>query len=158
MDEVRLPQSYRASAGSIYRASSWYSIDRPRKDERLSWPWSHPVVLNTGPLDWESSALTTRPLLVVKALDYQSRGPVAIKFFYLVTTIKTLHQFYNLFPSSTAMLFITWRYVRFFIHKIWCVDILFFCEGLNFQDTDKASRDMFYGQFWAVRLKLKDKY
>ena len=33
----------------------------PGKDERLSRPWSHPVVLNTGPLDWESTALTTRP-------------------------------------------------------------------------------------------------
>ena len=32
---------------------------RPRKDERLSRPWSHPVVLNMRPLDWESSALTT---------------------------------------------------------------------------------------------------
>ena len=41
----------------------WYSFYRPRKDKRLSRPWSHPVVLNTGPLDWESSALTTRPLL-----------------------------------------------------------------------------------------------
>ena len=30
----------------------------------MSWPWSHPVVLNTGPLDWKSSVLlTTRPLL-----------------------------------------------------------------------------------------------
>ena len=38
----------------------WYSLYRLRKDERLSRPWSHPVVLNTGPLDWESSALTTR--------------------------------------------------------------------------------------------------
>ena len=28
--------------------------------KRLSRPWSHSVVLNTGPLDWESSALTTR--------------------------------------------------------------------------------------------------
>ena len=28
----------------------------------LSRPWSHPVVLNTEPLDWVSSALTTRPL------------------------------------------------------------------------------------------------
>ena len=43
--------------------NSWYSFYRPRKDERLSLPWSHPVVLNTGPLDLESSALTTRPLL-----------------------------------------------------------------------------------------------
>ena len=42
---------------------SWYSFYRPWEDERLSRPWSHPVVLNTGPLDWESSALTARPLL-----------------------------------------------------------------------------------------------
>ena len=39
--------------------NSWYSFYRPRKDERLSRPWSHPLVLNTGSLDWESSALTT---------------------------------------------------------------------------------------------------
>ena len=39
------------------------SFYRPRKDERQSRPWRHPVVLNTGPLDWESSVLTIRPLL-----------------------------------------------------------------------------------------------
>ena len=33
--------------------------------KRLSGPWSQPVVLNRGPLDWESSALTTRPLLQI---------------------------------------------------------------------------------------------
>ena len=43
---------------------SWYSFYRTWKDERLSRPWSHPVVLNTGPLDWKSSALTTRPSLI----------------------------------------------------------------------------------------------
>ena len=32
---------------------------QPQKDERLSYQ----VDLNTGPLEWESSALTTRPLL-----------------------------------------------------------------------------------------------
>ena len=32
----------------------------PRKMKGLSQPWSQPVVLNTGPLDWESSTLTTR--------------------------------------------------------------------------------------------------
>ena len=31
---------------------------------RLSQPWSHPVVLNMGPQDWESSALNTRPSLL----------------------------------------------------------------------------------------------
>ena len=43
--------------------NSWYSFYRPRKGKRLSRPWSHPVVLITVPLDWESSTLTTRPLL-----------------------------------------------------------------------------------------------
>ena len=43
--------------------NSWYSFYRTRKDERLSQPWSHPVVLIKEPLDWESNALTTRPLL-----------------------------------------------------------------------------------------------
>ena len=27
---------------------SWYSFYRPQKDEKLSRPWSHPVVLNMG--------------------------------------------------------------------------------------------------------------
>ena len=35
----------------------------PRKDGRLSQPWSHSMVLNLGPLNWESSALTNKPLL-----------------------------------------------------------------------------------------------
>ena len=38
--------------------NSWYSFYRSRKDERLSQPWSIPAVLKTGPLDWESNALT----------------------------------------------------------------------------------------------------
>ena len=37
----------------------WYSFDRTLKDKRLSQTWSNPVVLNTGPQDWESSTLTT---------------------------------------------------------------------------------------------------
>ena len=41
----------------------WYSLYQPWKDERLSWPLSHPVVSKTGPLAWESNTLTTRPLL-----------------------------------------------------------------------------------------------
>ena len=43
--------------------NSWYSFCWPPKDERLSRPWNHTAVLNMGPLDWESSALTTRPML-----------------------------------------------------------------------------------------------
>ena len=58
MGGVQLSQGYRR----YVPRNSWYSFDRPRKDERLSRPWNHPVGLNTGPLDWESSTLTTRPL------------------------------------------------------------------------------------------------
>ena len=65
MDGVQLPQGYSHSEEAVYffhsvPRNSWYSFYRPRKDKRLSQPWSHPVVLITGPLDWESSALTTR--------------------------------------------------------------------------------------------------
>ena len=39
-----------------------YSFYQPWKEERLSQSWSHPVVLNWGPLKSKSSARTTRPL------------------------------------------------------------------------------------------------
>ena len=59
--------------------NSWYSFYRPRKDERLSKPQSHLVVLNSGPLDWESSALTTWPCLPGK--EYIS-GPHVIYVYF----------------------------------------------------------------------------
>ena len=65
--------------------NSWYSFYRPRKDERLSRPWSHPVVLNTRPLGWKTSALTTRPLITAGLFklkiipNYCSRS-VSIRF------------------------------------------------------------------------------
>ena len=62
--------------------NSWYSFYRPWKDERLSRPWSHPVVLNTGPLDWESSAITTRPLMsqnILQNLFIRKRGKYAVR-------------------------------------------------------------------------------
>ena len=63
MDEIQPPQGCRVTmrrqVSFYYKVprNSWYSIDRPRKDETLRRPWSYPVVLNTGPLDWESIAL-----------------------------------------------------------------------------------------------------
>ena len=69
MDGIQQPQDYRAILRRQFTfyhqvpRKSWYSFDRPQKDQRLSWPWTHPMVLNTRPLVWESSTLTTRPLL-----------------------------------------------------------------------------------------------
>ena len=70
MDGIQLLQGYRATTRrqlNFYHyapRNSRYSFVWPWKDERLSRPWSHPVALNTGPLDWESSTLNTRPLLI----------------------------------------------------------------------------------------------
>ena len=49
----------------------------PEKDERLSQPWSHPVVLNMRPLDWKSSTLITGPL------GWVSCGPSLLLLFAL---------------------------------------------------------------------------
>ena len=68
MDGAQLSQGYSHYKETVYflplsPRKSCYSFDWPWKDERLSWPCSHSVVLNEGPLDWESSTLTTRSLL-----------------------------------------------------------------------------------------------
>ena len=63
MDWVQLSPATSRRQFTFYNSvprNPWYSFYRPRKDERLRRPWSHPVVLNTGPLHWESSTLTTR--------------------------------------------------------------------------------------------------
>ena len=61
IDGVQLPQDQSHFEEAVYflplsPQKFWYSLYQPRKDERLSRPWSHPTVLNRGPLDWESSA------------------------------------------------------------------------------------------------------
>ena len=65
-----MPKVYRATTSkqfTFYHSvsrNSWYRFYQPRKDKRLTQPWSHTVALKTGPLDWESSALTNRPVFV----------------------------------------------------------------------------------------------
>ena len=56
MDGVQLPQGYSNFEEAVYFSTQvprnfWYSVYRPQKDERLSQPWSHPVVLNMVHLD-----------------------------------------------------------------------------------------------------------
>ena len=60
---------------------------------RLSQPWSYPVVLNLGPLDWESTAITTRPLLhcFVRFVEKYSQISLLIDFWNL--DISTLSPF-----------------------------------------------------------------
>ena len=55
-DGVRLCHSYRATTRRLFtfyhqvHRMSCYLFDQPRKNERMSWSWNHPVVLNPGPL------------------------------------------------------------------------------------------------------------
>ena len=65
--------------------NSWYPFYWPQKDERLSRPWSHTVVLNTWLLDWESSALTTRPLdhsLIVNVIRYCQKIAMSLHCYF----------------------------------------------------------------------------
>ena len=74
--QVPLPKVYRATTRrqfTFYHSvprNSWYPFDQPRKDERLTQPWSHTVALNTVPLGWESSTLTNRPVYVLSLLIF----------------------------------------------------------------------------------------
>ena len=53
MGEIQLPQSYTATMRrefTFYHYVSrnyWYSLHQSWKDERMRWPWSHPVVLKS---------------------------------------------------------------------------------------------------------------
>ena len=52
IDEVQLSQGYRATTRSPFHSvpgSSWYSFDRPRKDERLNRLWSIQWFWNRDP-------------------------------------------------------------------------------------------------------------
>ena len=42
--------------------NSWYSSYQPWNDERVSQTWSHLVVLNMGPLDWNTGLLNCKNL------------------------------------------------------------------------------------------------
>ena len=49
VDGVQLPQGYielLRGYSLLFPGNSWYLLDQSWKDERLRWPWSHPVVLN----------------------------------------------------------------------------------------------------------------
>ena len=52
MDGVQLPQGYSHFEEVVYFLPlSSQKYERPQKNERLSWSWSHIVVLNTGLID-----------------------------------------------------------------------------------------------------------
>ena len=91
------------------------------KDERLSRRWSHPVVLNTGGLDQESSALTTRPLLHKRNQAFGTKK-------HLVQNVPNASNFINLYfyGQNQYIVFITtfYPYPENFIPKYFILDDL----------------------------------
>ena len=65
-----------------WQISEKMSLKVIKKDERLIPPWSHPMVLNIGPLDRESSTLTTRPLLLklLQGISHNAQYPAEFWF------------------------------------------------------------------------------
>ena len=93
MDGVQLSQGYGTTTRRQFTfyhlvlRNSWYSFNWPLKNERLGWPWSHPVVLNSGPLDWESSALSTRPPYMSIAFVLTFKTIVPKKFYEMFSYV-----------------------------------------------------------------------
>ena len=65
MDGVQLPQGYSHFEEVVYflplSSQKFLALILLNSEGWKGWPWIHPVVLNMGPLDWESNALSTRP-------------------------------------------------------------------------------------------------
>ena len=122
MDGVQLPQGssleplrgQRKKFNFYYQVprNSWYSFYWTQKNERLSWPWSYPVVLNTRHLDWESSTLTTSWAIV-------SSNPVYDQHIYYLVVLSFVFSkdlfYWELLELLTLKLYVT---LIFENHKI----------------------------------------
>ena len=106
MGEIQLSKGYRATTRRQFTFYHYlsrricYSFDQPQKHERLSWLWTHPVVLNLGLLDWESSALTTRPLFLtphwnLHMLHFSMATPKSIYPFSVPAHLLSFSQYYH---------------------------------------------------------------
>ena len=89
----------------------WYSFDKPWKDERMTSPWRHPVILNLGALDCESSVLNSKPLL------YENQqGEKPINFYLKKTILCTLSIIHDSidFPNTLGkpLAFISFNFVK----------------------------------------------
>ena len=60
-------------------------MEGSRKNERLSRSWSYSVVMNSEPMDWESTALTTRPTYTI-APEGQKNPQLSTKFIKVLWT------------------------------------------------------------------------
>ena len=95
---------------------------RLRNDERLSRPWSYLVVLSMGPMNWESSALTSRPT------------SFTVNIVFLVFYEGFSHYYWFFLWSFNFSGFSWWLCVTFVLLVVE-INIRISCFKLYFQDT-----------------------
>ena len=104
MDRVQLSQGQRSTSRRqftfyhYFSRNFWYSFYKLQKDERLSRPWSHPMVLKKGLLDWESSAQDSQHRFVKKMIAQYSA--ITICSYHVTCTFQSesIHYNYNYLP------------------------------------------------------------
>ena len=127
MNGVQLCQGYRATTRRHFTfyhsvpSNSWYSAGQPGKDERLSWPWGDQVVLNPGPLDLESSNLTTSPCQITLT-------SISYKLFYVFPCTSCPISYYRNFNFFLVFLIATCSYSWRFFCKYYFALMLCFCN------------------------------
>ena len=120
-----LSQGYRATTRRkfifyhSFPRSSRFSTDHPQKDERLSWPWSHPGVLNRGQLDCKSSTLTTTSLL------HELRAFKKLNICLIKWDFDSFLLWEELQKKVHLNVFLTWKCKEAYDCKIYVVIVMF---------------------------------
>ena len=128
MDGVQLPQGYRGTMRRQFTfyyqvpRNSWYSFDQT---------WSHPVVLNSSTMDWESSTFTTKHscaffffyIFIFQIIPCISHMP-----FFVALFVFLIINFLNYFIIIIIILFIIIFLNNYFI--FFCCSIIVF--GISF--------------------------
>ena len=145
--------------------SSWYSFDRPRKHKRLCLPWSHQVVSNSRPMDWESSTLTSGTLIhktlcllpLMNSFNVSVNNPITIVWCSLeaIPWQQKLLRFKEILLKLQGQSQINCLFAVHMQSSGWCLDILIFqipnqertivCTGVSF--PLKSATLLFYSFF-----------
>ena len=100
--------------------NSCYSFYQPRKDERLSRPWSHPLVLNTGPLDRKPRAFTTRPYKKNAWKPFPFTFFVILCYFQWECNSRVAYDLLKQLNAELTMLGVAWSTIPYTRKKLIC--------------------------------------
>ena len=109
MDRVQLSQGYKVilrryfTFDHYFPRNLWYWFDWPLKDERQSWPWNHPALLNLGPLNLGSKVKTNNEMSIWN----DPRAGAWFKDAYSLICFKGIVRSFHLKNGKTFLFMIT---------------------------------------------------